>query len=68
MHFLVSKICMYLVSPALFLVYLQMQPTRLVSHCVLSPFTALHRAARKGHKQVFLKLKVGYLISIPYKY
>jgi hypothetical protein len=42
-------------------------PTRLVSHCVLSLFTSLHRAARKGHKQVFLKLKVGYLISIPYK-
>jgi len=68
MHFLVSKICMYLVSSIIFSLPPDATgPTRLVSHCVLSPFTALHSTARKGHIQVFLKLKVGYLISTPYR-
>jgi len=69
MLFFVSKICMYLVSPALFLVYLQMQQDLpdlflIVSSLHLQPWLS---TARKGHIQVFLKLKAGYLISAPYK-
>lgn len=57
----------YLSSIICSLPQMQQDLPYLFPHCVPSALTALHWAARKDHRQAFLKLKVDYLIVIPYK-